>query len=751
MSLRNITFPDDLEYSSDGEHLPLEFYLEAFPRSKVIYLKLGYFSSLAIQVLAYGFAQFIHNGGSIKIVTNHFLSTEDKSLLEIDDLRLDEKDESDLVTNLGWLNSQLTTEQSHVVNCLKMLIRLGRVEFIPTMLKPNRMLHYKEGVFMDDAGDMIKLLGSCNFTARGLVENAESLEITLSWLSEADARRVSKKKEQIELILKGEDERYEHLDIDKIEDAIQEIGKDKTMEELLEDELNVLGNESTEYLKVVLKKYRNALEEEIKNLFDSEPSQIDLKLSLPIELGGQPFKIKAHQIATVKAWKEANYKGIFALATGAGKTVTSLFAATQVYKAKKKRKEKFALVISVPYIALAEQWCESLKDFSSIPPIKCWDSVKIWLSDLKRYVDAFNHGQLDFFIVVVVNRTMEKTAFQNLFASISEEHIMFIGDECHNHGSVKTNKSLIEAYFRVGLSATPFRSDDEEFDSPFPNIAKERILNFYSEIVYEYSLQDAINDGVLCRYDYHIIPTYLTDEEFEKYHSLSAEISKLIQQAKGQGRTRSSDSSQLTIKCGQRSRLLGAAENKFHELDRVISKIPDNKKRHSLFYCGEGLLQNFDSQENENKNRENERLIENASKILGERHWRSSRYTSAENKQERERIMDDFKNGDIDALVSVRVLDEGVDIPACDKAFIMASTKNPRQYIQRRGRVLRKAKGKEKASIYDFVVLPPPGITDRYARRLIESEKERIDDYCILAENKYDIYQDLRRLGIEND
>ena len=134
MSLRNITFPDELEYSSDGEHLPLEFYLEAFPRSTVIYLKLGYFSSLAIQVLAYGFAQFIHNGGSIKIITNHFLSSEDKSLLETDDLRLDKKNESNLVTDLGWLNSQLTAEQSHVVNCLKMLIRLGRLEFIPTML-----------------------------------------------------------------------------------------------------------------------------------------------------------------------------------------------------------------------------------------------------------------------------------------------------------------------------------------------------------------------------------------------------------------------------------------------------------------------------------------------------------------------------------------------------------------------------------------------------------------------------------------
>ena len=113
--------------------------------------------------------------------------------------------------------------------------------------------------------------------------------------------------------------------------------------------------------------------------------------------------------------------------------------------------------------------------------------------------------------------------------------------------------------------------------------------------------------------------------------------------------------------------------------------------------------------------------------------------------------MNNFIEEHIDALVSIRVLDEGVDVPVCDKAFILASTKNPRQYVQRRGRVLRKADGKEKASIYDFVVLPSPDAQGSASRQLKDSELERVDDFCLLAINRLEVEESINRLGLRDD
>ena len=147
-----------------------------------------------------------------------------------------------------------------------------------------------------------------------------------------------------------------------------------------------------------------------------------------------------------------------------------------------------------------------------------------------------------------------------------------------------------------------------------------------------------------------------------------------------------------------------------------------------------------------------EKVIESVSKILDEANWRASRFTSLQNAKERSDRMDDLVSGDIDALVSMRVLDEGVDVPACNKAFILASTRNPRQYVQRRGRVLRTAEGKTKASIYDFVVLPAFGSQSSAASKtLIAAELKRVDDFCFCATNKLEVENRIEELRMRNE
>lgn len=176
----------------------------------------------------------------------------------------------------------------------------------------------------------------------------------------------------------------------------------------------------------------------------------------------------------------------------------------------------------------------------------------------------------------------------------------------------------------------------------------------------------------------------------------------------------------------KRSRLLGSLKSKLEKLDALLLK--NGKSTHTLFYCGEGGGDN---------NIEDEKTIDEVTEILHRHGWRTSKFTSDQTLSMRKKIMATFKNADIDALVSKRVLDEGIDVPACTQSFIMASTRNERQYIQRRGRVLRRAPNKDKAIIYDFVVKPPPERnTLNCFVLLMQQERYRVEEFSSLSINK---------------
>ena len=113
---------------------------------------------------------------------------------------------------------------------------------------------------------------------------------------------------------------------------------------------------------------------------------------------------------------------------------------------------------------------------------------------------------IDFICVVVVNKTLSSDYFISTISGLDSRDILFIGDECHRHGSAAINKSLPKAFYRMGLSATPFNSDDDDYDNPFPDEARVRLESYYGKIVDSYTLADAINDGVLCEYDYPHYP-----------------------------------------------------------------------------------------------------------------------------------------------------------------------------------------------------------------------------------------------------
>lgn len=571
------------------------------------------------------------------------------------------------------------------------------------------MYHEKIGIIKDANNDCLVFQGSANETVYALNDgyNAESIMVFQSW--DNSFEKYGKP------CIKG----FEDLWLNKQKNTQVIDMPSKQYEEITK---RIQPSENFSFI-----------DEEDNTLFEEffEEKEVGFLPRMPRYINGKAFSLHPHQKISIQKWWANDRKGILELATGSGKTITAITAAERVFKAR----ERLVLIVSVPYIELANQWVENLKLFN-IRPIRCWGSRNSWSEDLEAEIRSFKMGASPFFAVVVVNRTMISDLFIDKISSLDGQEIMFIGDECHNLGSDRIKEALPDAYFRMGLSATPFRSDDDEIDSPFPDYAKINILSYFDRIVDTYTLEDAILDKVLCEYNYYAIPVHLTDEEQEEYDELSRNIVKLLSIRNNRALSEN-EKSNLTIFTGRRSMLLGAAENKYEKLSELITEIPPNARKHSLFYCGAGLTNEDDS---------GERVIEKVSEILADKGWRSSRFTSQESAADRRKRMSEFVSGAIDALVSIRVLDEGVDVPVCNKAFILASTKNPRQYIQRRGRVLRKSEGKDKADIYDFVILPAKGSNSSYANSLIRSELERVDDFLILATNKYETEKSIENL-----
>lgn len=703
-------------YRLGNQDLLKEFYRPTLRLAVQYDRAVGFFSAETLTANLKGIIELVKNQGKMRLIIGHPLTDSEFEAV---------KQGNTAKEVVGYLDSKLVsilekldTGNNICLEVLALLIASGKLE-VKYALRKQGMYHEKIGIIHDAKKNKIVFTGSANETIYALSDgfNAESISVYKSW----DCNNYKDYGEPFE---QGFEELWNGkqphtITIDVPSEFYERISKSSNKE------LNIYDLESKE--------------NEVYNIFDEQGFYGRPKI--PREINGKDFSIFNHQVLAIKEWVANKYIGILQLSTGSGKTITSIYAATKLYEARSSKNVGTLLIVSVPYQELAKQWVESLKLFN-INPVKCWQSKSQWNKELGSEILSLNMGAKDFVALVVVNRTMESDLFQEHINKVDSSMIVFIGDECHNHGSKRTNEALPNAYYRMGLSATPYRSDDDEIETPFPNDAKDRINNYYNKIVSVYSLGDAINDGVLCEYKYYIIPVYLTEEEQERYEELTSEIGKVISQGGSAGLSPSLKN-QFTILCGKRSRLLGSAANKIEMLEYVNSKINKEDRNYSLFYCGEGTINNTSEQDDSDL-----KVIESVSIKLDSLGWQTSRFTSNETPKTRNEIMNNFVSGHINALVSMKVLDEGVDVPVCNKAFILASTRNPRQYVQRRGRVLRKYKNKTHADIYDFVTLP----LNRCAasKRLIEAELERVDDFIKLACNRYESEMFIKQLKLRD-
>jgi len=703
-NFKQILYPEDLEYASDGDRLPIEFYLDVLPASKEVYLKLGYFSSSAIQTLSYGFAQFIHNGGRIKIISNHYMYSQDKELLQKDISLEDASKKEYLLSDLGWISDELNRSQKHFFNCLKLLVSLDRLELVPVIQKPKMMMHYKQGVFIDDEGNSLSINGSCNFTASGLLENAEAISISRSWGGKIEEKRVVKLKNNILKILDRNSDEHEYLKSTDILDAFSALGEDRSIESLLDDESYLISSNLGQGSKRLLDKYERVIKNQIKAI-RGEP-----KFPYPEPRG--------YQEEAYREWLKSDKKGIFAMATGTGKTLTALncllheFKETQVYQA----------VVLVPSKDLLEQWYEEVNEFNFKRIIRASSDYN-WSQEIAHLNTQLAFDRNVSFIIIAIYDTFATPKFQKKTNNLPNSTLL-IADEAHNIGAPEVKKLLPKLKYskRIALSATPNRRFDPE-----GNELIEEFFNSKDPYTYSFSMERAIKERILCSYTYHPHIVYLSREEMEKYVEISRKISRLFDHATDSFRNLMA-AQKLML---QRTQIIHKAQGKFKVFQNIINSLVNERGNlgYTFIYVPEG----YGSLENN--------FLDQYLGFVEEKYpgVKAHHYTSKTD--HRSEVMTAFEKGNIDCLFSMKCLDEGVDVPRTEVAVFCSSTGNPRQFIQRRGRVLRQHPEKDYATIHDVIVLPIPVEEQdsfKSERKLIKDELIRVIYFSSLSRNYYE-------------
>lgn len=728
--LKNIRLPADRHFENGTQNEPIEFYLNSLCNSTRWDLLLGYFSSASINVLSLGFATFIHNGGVLRLVINNVLSQEDK-----DTIILSKTENLDLpfnLTDINKLSKSLDQYNKHFFECIAYLIANERIQIKIIAPKGGTGIsHYKSGQF-SDCNDSIFFHGSCNMTAYGLLNNLEEVDLTTSWDNDLSATQVKSSQKRFESIFNGTASHVLYLDIDNVKTAIREEFGDKDINELLIKEGELLS----------LKKASFGSSAKVTRIINNVNSKIHKITSEPKFPFPEP---KPYQIKAYRNWCENDKKGIFAMATGTGKTVTSLNCVLQEYQ----KTEAYRALIVVPTVALVEQWEKECKKFN-FNRIYLINSQVKWYDEVSGLQTEYLLNNKISFILITTYASFVKPNFQSLIHLLPTDTLL-IADEAHNIGAKNVSDTLKDLLFtkRIGLSATPERQYDE--------IGNKLINTFFNneyEYTFSYTMEEAINNGDLCRYKYYPHLVSLTISEQEKYNVISKELAKLFN-----SNTEDSflNNPVVQAKLLKRKRIIHKAVNKLQTFKKILNVEFENRGtlKYSLVYVPEGLVDIENDEEfsfafNHDdiyiENSDDVRLIDDYTKAVRDINERIvvQQYTSRTSN--REQVLKQFVDGQIDVLTSMKCLDEGVDVPRAELAIFCASTGNPRQFIQRRGRILRTHINKRIAIIHDLVVTPVIAEDSdcfEMERNLMQKELQRVINFSKLANNGMDTFIEL--------
>lgn len=433
------------------------------------------------------------------------------------------------------------------------------------------------------------------------------------------------------------------------------------------------------------------------------------------------IKLRDYQSEAIKNWFDNDCMGILEMATGTGKTFTALSCFKELFDSK----DKLVTVIACPQSHLIDQWIKDVKLFYDGKIIIASGKNSNWKMELKNLRKKLFYGALNHAVIMTTHASLSSEFFIKTINKFNVERLLIV-DEVHGIGSYKQREGLDDCYeYRLGLSATPKRWFDDEGTSI--------IDEFFNGTIYEFDISRALteinpdtNETYLAPYYYYPIVVDLTDDEYDQYIYFSQKIAQIFVSNKIKNKDK-----ELTKYNMLRQQIINNAENKYFEFDKLLKDNPDIDKL--IVFCSPQQIDNVQRILNENKVIPQHKFTQNE----------SAKISKATGMSERDEILQLFAEGSYKALVAIKCLDEGVDVPVAETAIIMSSTSNPREHVQRRGRILRRAPGKKHAVIYDILVFPEDS-TD-VGSKVMKNEILRYKEFAENAINSYDCLKLLRK------
>ena len=748
----DVIWPNSRRFMSRTEWEPLGFFSEALCNATTFDIKLGFFSSSAINVLADGFAAFLYNGGRMRMIINDVLSEEDRTAIVVG--------ESDINTSYFDLNAidhisyTLSKHDEHFFECLSWLIRNERIEIkIITPKVGNGIAHSKCGVFSDGVSK-VAFDGSCNFSKMALIENIESINAFCDWDGERDKERINDIVRDFNRTFSGEDDTVKYLKADQIITYITKTYKYKDIQELLEDERRILHrraeNSTSDSIRRVLERAKakvTAIMDTI-NIRKAKVKNEQLTTLTPKFPFTEP---RSYQKEAFNKWK-VSQKGLFAMATGTGKTLTSLNCLLEIYN----KFKYYQALILVPTITLVEQWEDECKRFNFSHIIKVSSKNNGWRSEIDDIKLKESLAQSDdlppsFIIIATYASFSRESSFKQLMSlsKKTQRQMLLIADEAHNIGAPNVISKLdrMRILRRIGLSATPERQFDDK--------GNNAIMQFFGcdgKYTFEYSMKDAIDNGFLCRYKYFPHVVRLNEDEMAEYKKISLQLAKFYNVDEDTFSGADDILMRLLLK---RKRIIHKAQNKEEVFRQIIKQRFEEcgNLKYTLVYVPEGVQLDSSVQyattDNPIDDADVDKLIDKYTQIIQEISPTTTVRKFVSGIQDRDEVLRKFSTGETEVLTSMKCLDEGVDVPRSELAIFCASTGNPRQFIQRRGRILRKHPDKHIAIIHDLVVAPEfDSAEENYnmERNLLKGELQRVKDFAGLSENPAFAYTELEEI-----
>ena len=663
MSLRDCNIKK--EYRSLIDNVIQDFYIPVLKKAVIYKRAVGFFSSSSLVEISKGIAAMAAAGGKIQIVASPYLSDDDIAAIQKGYADREQIIEQALLAQIS--DEHLDYYSMERLNLLATLIAKGIMDIRIAYTEDKNgigMYHEKMGLIEDADGNIVAFSDSMNESATAMLVNYETIDVFRSWGDDSERDRVKLKKSAFHSIWSNCEPSIHVLEFPKVTEVLIEKYRKKTPD---------YGIDDAQF-----------------------HSKVNIRPSLQSTVGARtPSNITFHdyQQEAIAAWVGENYCGIFDMATGTGKTYTGLGA---IAKLSEYLNDDLAVIIVCPYQHLVEQWVEDIERFNMKPIIGYSSSPqKDWKKRLSNGIrDQKLRPEKRFLCFVCTNATFSSEIVQEQLSRIRSP-ILLVVDEAHNFGAPTYSKWLDDRFtYRLALSATLERHRDEEGTS--------LLYNFFGKKCIEYPLERAIQEDKLTPYKYFPVVVHLDGEELQRYEQLSYEMSKcLIKDRNGKYKL-NKHGEILALK---RARVVAGASEKLIALREQIR--PYIHSNNILVYCGATNV--FDElSDRTTADSDDVRQIEAVTNILGNEFGMSvAKFTSQENMEVRTTIKEQFQNGDrLQAIVAIKCLDEGVNIPGIRTAFILASTTNPKEYIQRRGRILRKAPNKPFAELYDFITLP---------------------------------------------